>query len=224
MRPVGAAGFLVCALVAPAMLAQTVASISGTLVGDDGKPLAGSITAIRVGGFGGGKQATANAAGAFSLASLSAGSYQLCASVKGGGYLDPCSWEATPAVIQVAAGQAVAGNRLTVKKGAALQVRINDAAQVLQKPTPAGTVKPHVLVGVITSRRVFEPLRLTGQDGYGQNRQGTVPLDRPFALYIRGQGVQVTDSSGMSISPAGTTLKMEPGKGNQPISLTFQVQ
>jgi hypothetical protein len=127
-------------------------------------------------------------------------------------------------VIQVGAGQAVAGRRLVVKKGAALQVRINDAAQALERSTSAGTVKPHVLLGVITSRRVFEPLRLTGKDALGRNHQGTVPLDRPCALFIRGQGVQISDGSGISIAPGGTTLRIEPGNGNQPIALTFQVQ
>jgi hypothetical protein len=68
------------------------ASISGIIIGDDGKVLASVVTMHRTSGPAAGGRAEAGADGAFTITNLPAGAYRICADVKGGGYLDPCAW------------------------------------------------------------------------------------------------------------------------------------
>jgi hypothetical protein len=206
-------------------------SISGIVVGEDGRPLAATVSAVRVGGTpaggggvtAGGGHAEAGADGAFNIPNLSDATYRLCARVKSSGYLDPCSWEPTSTSLQLTAGHGVTGHRLVVKKGATLQVRVNDLSQLLEAPAPAGRIPPHVLLEVFTEGHLFEPLALLAKDARGRTHQGTIPLDRASSLYIRGHGVQLTDAAGYAIGSSGGTLRIKPGKGNQPIVITFNV-
>jgi len=113
---------------AAGLLAQAPASISGTLVGDDGVNLAGSVIVQRNGPPAGSGQAQAGNDGKFTVSNLQPGTYTMCAAVKGRAYLDPCLWSHTPATVQVGAGQTVTGVRLIAKKGEQIQVHLSDPA------------------------------------------------------------------------------------------------
>jgi hypothetical protein len=84
---------LVSMLIAPMAMCQTNAGISGTVAGDDGKPLPAVVTALRIGHPHATGRAQADAGGTFTIRNLPAGSYTLCATLAGSGYLDPCFWE-----------------------------------------------------------------------------------------------------------------------------------
>lgn len=114
--------FLATLLVAPALVAtslagQSLGSISGTLTGNDGKPLAAQVTANGVPPLRSSGNAKSGANGSFTISNLSPGAYNLCAEVGSAGYLDPCVWEPIPIVVRIAAGQALTGYQVVAKLG-----------------------------------------------------------------------------------------------------------
>jgi hypothetical protein len=213
------------ALAAPYAFSQTssAGSISGTVTGDDGKPVAAVITASRTGPPLARGRAEATSKGAFTITNLPAGTYMICAQVSGGGYLDPCAWSPDPPKIQIGAGQVVTGYRLVVKKGAVLQVRLNDTSKVLDLTAAPRTTAPHVLLGVFTTRRVFEPLHVTSKTANGRDYEGAIPVETPVSLYITGRKVRITNESGAEIGPAGSTVTVKRSSGGKPEVVTFNI-
>jgi hypothetical protein len=57
---------------------------------------------------------------------------------------------ATPLTVAVTAGQPVVGLQFALKRGAILQVRLNDPGQLLLAASPTTKTVPHVLLGVQT--------------------------------------------------------------------------
>lgn len=200
----------------------TSASIAGTVVGDDGKPLAAFVTANRTTKpIATGSSAPAKD-GSFSINKLSAGTYSLCAAAKDGGYLNPCTWG--PAIlVTLNAGQNLTGYRIVLKRGRSLQVHLTDAGQALSAAAAPGKPAPHVMVGILTPQRIFEPLALIGKDTQGRTHEGTISADQNAQLLIRGNGVSISDSLGTAVASNGSTVTVKPAPGNQPIVLTFNI-
>jgi hypothetical protein len=214
--PAATLAFL-ASFIAPAAFPQTsaTASISGTITGDDGKALSAVVIANRNAPPAASGRAQSSASGAFAISNLPAGTYTLCAAVENLGYLDPCTWQLQPSTVQVATGQKVTGAKLVVKKGATLQVRLNDPGHILGQTAALQQVAPHVMLGVFTPRHVFRQLPLVSTDANGRNHQGAVPLDNtPASLYVTGRGVKITDESGTPIPATGLTVPVKPGGGN----------
>ena len=179
--------------------AQT-ASISGTVVGDDGKPLRAAVTVNGVVPLRAAGRAESGADGTFSVTNLLPGAYNICVDVRGGGYLDPCAWEPVLAKVQLSGGQALSGYHASVKKGAALFVRVNDPTGLLNAisiPNGISAIAvPKLLVGIFTARGLFQPLVISSKDITGTTQQATVAQGVPSSLFVSGQGIQVTDSAG----------------------------
>jgi hypothetical protein len=214
-------------LVAQTPVTQSVGSLAGTVVGDDGKVLAAAVTANRTGQPPASGRAMSGADGTFTIANLPAGTYRLCAAVKGRGYLDPCAWSPIATTVQVGAGQAVTGFRLIVKKGATVQVRLNDAAGVLSAVAvpnqPTIQVTPHVLIGVVTPRGLFTPLVVTSKDATGRTHEGTIPLNAPVRLEISGSGVAITDAAGAKVDANGSAVTVQQSSSTAPQVLTYNI-
>ena len=208
-----------------ALMAQSLGSVAGTVVGDDGNTLAASVTANRSGQPPASGRAMAGPDGTFTIANLPAGTYSLCAAVKGRGYLDPCTWSPVAPSVRVGPGQTVRGFRLIVKKGAIVQVRLNDAAGALSAVAAPNQAAPHVLLGILTPHRLFEPLVLTGKNATGRNHEGTIPLNTPVRLHISGKGVEITDAAGVKLDSNGSSVTLQQQQGNSvvPQILTFNV-
>jgi hypothetical protein len=185
---------------------QTVGSISGTLAGDNGAPLAAVITVNGVPPLRSSGSAKSSSNGAFTISSLPPGTYHICAEVGNGGYLDPCAWEPIPIAVQIATGQSITGYHLVAKRGVPLQVRINDAAGILTSVVPVlgGKAPPSLLIGVFSARNIFQPLVTTSADVSGMNKQITVPQNTPVRLHVSGQGMQIANGLGAVLSATGT--------------------
>ncbi|SPF37633.1 exported hypothetical protein [Candidatus Sulfopaludibacter sp. SbA4] len=201
------------------------ASISGVVVGDDGKAVRALITAVKSSLPASGGRTEADVNGSFAISGLLDGSYQLCAVDHTGTYLDPCNWAETPAVVTVSAKQPVAGYKLTVAKGALLQVRVNDVGQVLDKPAAALNQMPATLiVAVMTTRHTIQPLPIVSKDSGGRNHQTAIPLNKAVSLNLFGKGFTLADTSGKPLDVTlGTAVPVQIGPGQAPQPVTFTV-
>jgi len=66
------------------------------------------------------------------------------------------------------------------------------------------------MVGVFSTRGLFQLLVTTSVDAGGSSRQITVPQNAPARLYLSGQGVQITNGSGAAVNSAGTVSAVTP--------------
>lgn len=182
------------------------ASISGVVEAGDGSPLSAVVTATRFGRPPMVGHVVTGSDGSFTIKGLTAGTYAVCGSVRGGGYLDPCIWNLEVPTVQIATGQAISGHRLVLAKGSLLQVRFNDTAAILGTAGAPGEVGPHILIGVFTDRRTWVSLAIVAKDALGRSLQTTIPFDKNITLHFVGSGVQVKDGTGAAVSIAGTTV------------------
>lgn len=209
------------------VLAQTATgTISGTVVGSDGAPISAVVTANRIGLPPATGHADSAPNGSFYISGLADGTYSLCATDRRRQYLDPCAWSAQEPSVKISGAQAVTGLKLVLEKGSLLQVRLNDPTQVLESTAKgAASPKPHVITGVFTDRRTFQPLSTVGKDASGRDQQTVIPFDRPVSLHLVGRGVSVTGASGQPLDVEhGSSQSVTHLSGGSPQPLTFTVQ
>lgn len=155
--------------------------------------------------------------GAFSFSGLTAGTYELCATVIGGGYVDPCLWENTGLIVKVAGGQTVADVAFTVKQASMLRVRINDPGKLV-KNTPDASV----LLGVMASGGRFHPLVRRTTDGTGYDYELSVPFDKPFQFIVKPIGLQLVDGVNASVETGASApmIRDSSARGVEPAVVT----
>jgi hypothetical protein len=205
---------------ASAAFAQsTTGTISGTVVGDNGSPIAGA----RV--FAGLKQTSqavkspptlvskvsttvlADAKGAFSISNLPGGLYVLCAQTATSGWLDPCHWAAAPPVVALSTGSTVSGQKIVLTKGAVVQVQINDPTKLLSTSLAAVTHDVEVLA--LTSNKAYYYAHVTSTNAVGRTYELTVPFALQHTLIVRSQQFALQDSKGAAVSAAGFTAPVQ---------------
>lgn len=193
-----------------ALCAQsTVGTISGIVMGDDGRPLAGvritasaalpqslAISGVPATGPARGR-VISTSTGDFVLQNVPAGTYTVYA--QGAQmHLDPCDWGQTPPPISVAANEKVTGVRLKLVRGALVQIRLSDSKRILDLG-PNSAAQPHVLMGVSTQAGHFYPVFNAGSDSKGRDQKLLVPLHVNLQLKIIGSNVALADSAGVPL-------------------------
>jgi hypothetical protein len=204
------------------LFAQNTGSISGTLVGDDGLPIAGTVIANGVAVSASGRAVTA-ANGVFTIANLPAGTYTLCGRPKSPGYLDPCTWSTDPPKVSVTAGQATANTKLVLAKGAVIDVRVNDPLQVLGAAALPNATGALVLLEAMTPRGPLEPLVISAKDTLGTDYQTTIPFNTQTAIAVTGNQVKLTDSAGIVINLGGPSITVQRGPNDSATAIVLQV-
>jgi Carboxypeptidase regulatory-like domain len=204
-------------------VAQTSSgSLSGIVSGSDGTPIAAVVTVHGASAA----RTDSTATGAFSFPNLPPGSYTVCAAPKSGPYLDPCAWELFPPTAQIAAGKAVTGYAVTLRKGGQLQIQLNDPSGLLTTATAAapGANAKSVLIGVVSARGLFQPLTIVSQSSAGSTQQTVVPFDSPVHLWTSSQNVHLANGSGVQLPAAGVqnTVVLPSAGPSAPISFTVQ--
>ena len=211
------AGILVAASAAFAQ--STTGTISGTVVGDDGSPIA---LARIFAGLKPTSQAVkapptlvskvtntiqADSKGAFSIPNLAGGLYVLCAQAATSGWLDPCHWAAAPPVVALSTGSTVSGQKIVLAKGAVVQVRINDPTKLLSASSAVVTHDVEVLA--FTSNKAYYYAHVASANAVGRTYEVTVPFALQHTLIVRSQQFALQDSKGAAVSAAGFTAPVQ---------------
>jgi hypothetical protein len=197
---------LAASMLAAAAWAQTpppaTGQIGGVVIGSDQKPVSDIfVSYVRAQTdasdptpSGGG--AMTGADGVFQFPKLTPGTYLFCArAVPSRQIVEFCEWTFHPPSVVLKAGQMVGGLQILVKKGARLELQIDDAKKVLPDPEdPKPDTSFHI--GVRTSEGLFHEAQLTTRDHGGQVYYLIVPFNTPLRLDASIQNVDLSDDKG----------------------------
>jgi hypothetical protein len=202
----------------------TTGSIAGTLVSDTGAPIRGAKITVNatapvksqsqgpaVTGLLQGSAVTA-ADGSFSVTKLAAGTYTICAQAGLAAQIDPCHWSQTPPQATISAGQNLSGIKISLKKGAIFNVRIDDPKHYLNAPSSVAGI-PHISLGVYTPSGQYYPAYLTGKDATGSNYSLTIPQNTTLRFAISSKHVKLQDSKGNAVPANGLTYAFRYDSG-----------
>jgi hypothetical protein len=159
--------------------------------------------------------------GSFGFSGLEPGTYAICATFKGSTWLDSCEWGA-PSLVTVRSEQILDGVVVTMKKGKALSIHLNDAGSHLskhEKKDPGA----HVLIGVITPNGRFRPVDLVADDGHGHDYEAWVPEGADVDLVFRSDFFDLADEAGNAVSRAGKKIRYRTPQGAAPAKLDLSV-
>ncbi len=222
---------LICLGLPAASLFAQAGSLAGLVTDESNKPISGAfITAHRETLPIASGRARAAANGTFQVNGLPAGSYTVCVQVPGSDFLDTCEWYILPLRVDVKAGQAVAGLKFKLHKGAIVHVRLNDPGKLLERSSTAKAV-PSVLMGVQTIRGLLRPVTLVSKDATGTTHAVTVPFDTALNFTVLSPQVSLSDEKGTPLAaPAGqagllgaSNVPLAIPSGTIPKLLTFNV-
>jgi hypothetical protein len=112
---------------------------------------------------------------------------------------------------------------ITLKGGAAVAIRINDAGQSLSQHE-GKTPGAGLLLGVSSLGFIFRKVPLVAQDSSGRNYQIVVPFNTQLTLVLHSSFYHVNDASGFALSQAASTkipLLIATGQQVPPILFTI---
>jgi hypothetical protein len=221
---------LICFCVPAASLFAQAGSLVGSITDVGNKPVAGALViASRKTLPVGTGRATSAADGTFQVSALQAGSYTVCVRVPGSDFLDTCEWYVLPLQVDVKAGQAVTGLKFKLQRGAILQIRLNDPANILAPAVSTATAKtvPSVLMGIQTTKGLFRPVALVSKDATGTTHAVTVPFDTALNFTVLSPNASLADAKGAPLTApvgqGGFNVPVKIASGTSPAPLTFNV-
>jgi hypothetical protein len=231
-KAIPAISLIIASVVAPAQTVGT-ATISGTIVGDSGRPLAGAklvytrmvkyardphgrLTTTDAGVT---DSVTVGTGGAFVLPALPAGSYFLCAYGPRPDHVSGCHWDGGHA-IELANGQTVQNIVRTVHDGTIVTIRVNDPNGRIVLPDAKGNVRKErrFFMGVTVPSGYCEPAMVLSSAAGQVVFQVAIPNQ---------QKVRFNIDSELSVSLLGSDLPSNNVAAGAPLETgrptTFQI-
>lgn len=168
-----------------------VSAVQGTVVTDTGAAIANATVALLplTASSGPARTAITAGSGAFTVNSVPAGRYEVCARPATAAYADSCLWGIPRIFADVPAPFGARPIVIPLKKASLLKVRLNDSATFL-RPLPTEKFPPHVIVGVWGGHR-FLAAREVKKDSAGIDYELPVPADTALPLRIYSQKVRL---------------------------------
>ena len=224
--------------------AQPAASIEGVVMTEDGSPIAGAlvpynnVAKLERDGMGRllmgeapiSSSVRTDAGGKFSIASLPAGSYYLCASGTKPNHLRSCEWNQPSMKVELSEGQRLGGVKLLVAEGTMLVFRVRDAKGVIQD-TAAGPVVDgrmplaggNFRIGVVCGLR-YAQARFAAQDGDVREYAVAVPKDASLRV-VADTSLSTRDVAGESIQTREPSFAVEVrGEGRLVVELEVEMR
>jgi hypothetical protein len=195
-------------------------AIQGTVLSDDGKPVARA--KIYYGRTGRVKAKAAASVlppilavktgmdGRFLLPNLTPGGWTVC--VEAAGYLNPCHWSTAPA-FSVGAGQTIANAAVRVDEAYLLRVQISDPQGLLaNEGKAAGAV---LQLGVHAPSGAFQRATVASKESKSREYTIAVPLRAAAKLFVSGGAFQLIDAAGLPVSKNGKVSQLAAPDGNK---------
>jgi hypothetical protein len=217
-----------------ALWGQSSRPITGSLFGDDGKPLVKGIVRAKLitgtrssngkpSGLPSEFTAATDDKGAYRLEGLSLGNYEVCARAPGTDWLESCDFGGKPQVIGVPASSPpgllartdIAGPKLVLRGGGVILVRIDDSTGLLAK-----SAQNHVLVGM--EANAFRPGVVVKSDGTGRTYRMLAPKGVPVSIVVGSSDLQLADVKSNGIGRSTKVSVLVP-PGDLPVNLQFLV-
>lgn len=160
--------------------------------------------------------------GSYTVSGLTTGQYGLCVIGSTATVLDPCNWLDLETTVSVTNGAATTGVVIRLKQASALNVRLNDTAQVLAQ-APGAAAPPHVLVGAYDLKGIFHPLNRTQDDSTGTSYELDIPFDYPVRLTVYSAQIKLQTGQSAPVAASGySVMVIHPsGQTQQQPSFTF---
>lgn len=205
--------FVVCGCAAQNV---ELASIVGSLVGDDGSPIEGGTVVIKRADAvvpPGAKRSTPPSAsytvqtgvsGAFRFENLRSGRYSLCARSARGLWLNSCDWGSGPVLVTASAG-AQKPVTVTLRKGAPITIRLDDPSRAISQ-NQGKTPGEHLLVGVGAADRLFRLSVLVSENANGKTYQSLVPFGLSTKVVLVSSFYQLADEGGSWIQEKSVAI------------------
>ena len=209
------------ALVCFAQGPERGAAISGKVVGGDGKPLAGISLLVTPAALKPGEAnpgvflAMSGVDGTYSVGSLPAGEFNVCASDEGGRFVNPCAWTG-PVAVSLGAGQSKTGVEVRMEEAAELVVEVRDAGQRL-----ASTA--HGIVVGIGAPFIFVPLNGGASAAGLRTFKAPVPYERDLDISVMAGTLALTDEAGKALKNGGDTLRVKVPRGQAKKTVVINV-
>jgi hypothetical protein len=216
---------------AGSVVAQTIkdaTGLQGTVLTEDGKPVAGAyVTAVTPGGPEGPSlrksAGLSNADGTFNVQGLPAGrTYTVCVQVPARDLLDPCRWSASAASARTEAGKNVTGLQIKLQRGATLRVRIEDPSKylALERSIPGA----HLQVGVWTTNGLFYPAQVVSKQDQGREYAIAVPVATDLKLSVYSRAFELADDKGSALASAGASVAIRASTPGESTRYVFRVR
>ncbi|MGI8741744.1 MAG: hypothetical protein ACR2NN_04075 [Bryobacteraceae bacterium] len=199
-----------------AQVAPNTASIAGITRNEIGAPVQASLTAIS-GAFI--QRALAATNGTFQFNQLRAGAYVICgvelpAAVTTGPddqALNSCLWlDSTYSKFTVAAGQALSGVAVTLKRGRRLTIRVNDPAKLL--PAKVGQHSGNEMaLRIAGPSAIVHRIPIVAEDAAGRTHALVIPYNQPHKLSIQSSAFTL---SGQNLAIAAVPVNVQFAHGD----------
>jgi len=187
-------------------------TISGVLNGEDGSAIAGGTIKLHLVQRDSPKfarqttdwAAVSGTGGAFQFVGLTEGSYTLCPRVPNSTWLNPCEWNFPTPTATISRSIPNPNVTITLKVGATVPIRIDDAGQSLEK-NEGKTPGAGLLLGVSSPGFFFHTVPLSSKDSNGRNYQIIVPFNIQLTLVLHSAFYHVNDANGGALSRSSST-------------------
>jgi hypothetical protein len=208
--------------------AVAAATVSGKIVDDRNRPLAGATVWVHI-RPGASERPRPYSAwtrsgpdGGFRIAGVPAGDFVACAQLPGSPYVDGCFWEAPRKFVLTGSARLDVGT-LRLRQGHQLRVRIDDPSGELQAARKARRATD-LRLGVWTGNGSFYPLRLLYREPNREEYGAIVPYDAPLRLMVQARRSLLADERGAPIDHSrGLQVPLTIRPGKEPPALRLQV-
>jgi hypothetical protein len=232
---------LIAILAALAAAAQTPAqtgAIQGTVMSEEGQPIAGATVLYartlafkpRVQGEAPYQLApgetvvsssvTTDSAGIFLADRLPAGTYLVCAEAYDQRFLNPCKWSAAYSAAVTGGGAVTLP--VVMQSGVFLTVHVNDPKVLLPRAAASPLDFPHLIVGVVYGEGGFLAADTISIDSGGRDFRMPIRAGTPLKLWLQSRYVTLADANSAPVDNNGARIPFQGAAGTD-LAFTFQV-